>query len=106
MTVVETPVELVALSEVRRAVRTGVARRVRELAGVSQAELARALGVTPAAISYFESDDRRPSERVAGPWLGLLIAWAESLRTSDDEAVAEIRRTADLLRAIGGRSRP
>jgi transcriptional regulator with XRE-family HTH domain len=77
---------------------------VRELAGVSQGELARALGVTPASISYYESGDRQPSARVAWPYLDALCAWAESLRDSEDEAVVELRRASDLLVAIGSRA--
>ena len=96
----EGPLDLVALSELRRAARSGVARRARQLAGVSQGELARALGVTPASISYYERGRRQPSPRVAGPYLATLCGWAESLRGSDDAAIEELRRTAKLLDAM------
>jgi transcriptional regulator with XRE-family HTH domain len=106
MTVSEKPLDLVVLSELRRATRSGAARRVRELAGISQSELARVLGVTPASVSLYESGLRVPSERVARPYVEALCRWAESLRASEDGAVLELLGTAELLDAIqGGASR-
>jgi len=82
--VVASPIDLVLLSELRRATRSGAARRVRELARISQAELARTLGVSPPTISYYESGSKQPSERVARPYLEVLCRWAVSLRESED----------------------
>jgi transcriptional regulator with XRE-family HTH domain len=104
MTVSETPLDLVVLSELRRATRSGAARRVRELAGVSQSELARVLAVTPSSVSFYESGDRVPSERVARPYVEALCAWAKSLRASGDSAVLELLRTAELLDRIEERA--
>jgi len=53
--------ELELLIEVRAAVQGGRAARVRELAGLSQAEVAALVGVTPAAISRWEAGERRPT---------------------------------------------
>jgi transcriptional regulator with XRE-family HTH domain len=53
--------ELELLIEVRTAVQSGRAARVRELAGLSQAEVAALVGVTPAAISRWEAGERRPT---------------------------------------------
>jgi DNA-binding XRE family transcriptional regulator len=101
MTAIEFPVDLVVLSEARRATRSGAARRVRELALVSQGELARTLGVSAPTISYWESGAKAPSERLAGAYIQLLCRWARSLREKDDDAVAELLRTAELLERLG-----
>ena len=77
---------------------------MRELAGISQSELARVLGVTPASVSLYESGLRVPSERVARPYVEALCRWAESLRDSKDSAVLELLRTAELRDAIEGRA--
>lgn len=57
--------EIVAISSGRRAASDGALRRARVEAGLSQAELARALDVTPAAVSRWESGARRPRSTVA-----------------------------------------
>jgi transcriptional regulator with XRE-family HTH domain len=95
------PLDLVRLAEVRRAARSGAARRLRELAGVSQGELAAALGVTPSAISYYEAGKRRPSAVIAERWATALLGWASALADSDNEAVRELLGTAELLRDLG-----
>ena len=95
-----TPTALVRLSEIRRAARSGTARRLRELAGVSQAELAEALGVSAPAVSYYENGARRPSAHVADRWATALLGWATALAASDDEAVQDVLRTAELLRSL------
>lgn len=56
-----TKAELTLLIEARAAVKSGRAARVRELAGLSQADVAQLVGVTPAAISRWESGERRPT---------------------------------------------
>lgn len=101
MPVAESPVDLVVLSEARRATRSGAARRVRELARISQGELSRALGVSAPTISYWEGGHKEPSPRLAGPYIQLLCCWAHSLRESDDPAVQELQRTAELLERLG-----
>lgn len=53
--------ELQLLIEARAAVNSGRAARIRELAGLSQAEIAELVGVTPAAISRWEAGERRPT---------------------------------------------
>ena len=50
--------DLQLLIEVRQAIATGRAARVRELAGLSQAEVASLVGVTPAAVSRWEAGIR------------------------------------------------
>lgn len=49
------------LIEVRAAVRSGRARRLRELSGLSQAEVAQIAGVSEPAISRWEAGERRPT---------------------------------------------
>ena len=49
------------LIEARAAAGNGRAARIRELAGLSQAEVADLIGVTPAAISRWEAGERRPT---------------------------------------------
>jgi DNA-binding transcriptional regulator YiaG len=53
--------DLDLLIEVRAAINSGRAARVRELAGLSQSEVAQLVGVTPAAISRWEAGERRPT---------------------------------------------
>jgi len=101
MTVAESSVDLVVLSEVRRATRSGAARRVRELARISQGELSRALGISAPTVSYWEGGHKLPSERLASPYVRLLCRWARSLTESDDPAVQELQRTAELLERLG-----
>ncbi|MBA3400351.1 MAG: helix-turn-helix transcriptional regulator [Actinobacteria bacterium] len=101
MPVAESPVDLVVLSEVRRATRSGAARRVRELARISQGELSRTLGISAPTVSYWESGSKDPSQRLAGPYVRFLCRWARSLRESDDSAVQELLRTAELLERLG-----
>jgi len=53
--------ELLLLSEARQLAASGRGRQIRESAGVSQSELAAAIGVTIAGISKWESGQRRPT---------------------------------------------
>ncbi len=61
------------LIEVRQAIATGRAKRVRELSGLSMSELARRVGVRPATVSRWESGHRRPAGDAA-------LAYGRALR--------------------------
>lgn len=52
--------------------RTGVARVVREAAGLSRSDIARELGVSTNAIRMWENGDRRPRVEVASQYAALL----------------------------------
>jgi transcriptional regulator with XRE-family HTH domain len=65
--------DLKLLIEGRSAVETGRGPQLRELAGLTQAEVAELVGVTPAAISRWEAGSRVPS----GP---SAITYAKTLR--------------------------
>jgi transcriptional regulator with XRE-family HTH domain len=67
------PQELSLLIEGRAAVTSGRGTRIRETAGLSQSELARLVGVTPAAISRWEAGERTPSGESA-------VSYAKALR--------------------------
>jgi DNA-binding transcriptional regulator YiaG len=60
------------LIEVRAAVRSGRARQLREEAGVSQAEVAAAVGVTRACVSRWEAGARKPTGAAAQRYARLL----------------------------------
>lgn len=49
-------------------------RRVRERLGVSQGEVARALGVAPSTISRYESGERTPRRQLLASYVELLDA--------------------------------
>lgn len=70
--------ELALIIEARDAARSGRAARLRRAAGVSQSELAAAVGVTPSAISRWESGRRYPRAEAAA-------AYARALRTLASE---------------------
>jgi transcriptional regulator with XRE-family HTH domain len=65
--------QLVKQAKFRRLPPTDERRRIRESAGVTQAELGVALGVSSAAIARWENGSRRPGRRVAQ-------SYAEALR--------------------------
>lgn len=65
--------ELSLLIEVRDAAQSGRARRLRLAAGLAQADIAGAIGVTPAAVTRWEAGDRRPHGAPA-------VAYAQLLR--------------------------
>jgi DNA-binding XRE family transcriptional regulator len=73
--------QLALLVEARKAVRSGQAARTRRAAGLSQAELAQAVGVSAPAISRWESGKRQPHGRAA-------IRYAQVLRMLDAGRVA------------------
>jgi transcriptional regulator with XRE-family HTH domain len=60
------------VSWVRHLGRTGGARVIREGAGFSASEIARQLGVSPAAVSRWERGERVPRGEVAEQWAHLL----------------------------------
>jgi transcriptional regulator with XRE-family HTH domain len=60
------------VSWVRRLARSGGARVIREGAGFSASEIARELGVSPAAVSRWERGERVPREAAAERWAALL----------------------------------
>jgi DNA-binding transcriptional regulator YiaG len=64
--------EALLLVRARRAVEDGSARRIREAAGLSQSEVARICGVTPAAVARWEQNERRPRGAAAIVYARLL----------------------------------
>jgi DNA-binding XRE family transcriptional regulator len=56
--------ELAAVVEMRHLVANGRAAEIRRLAGATQADVARAVGCSPAAISLWESARRVPSSKL------------------------------------------
>jgi transcriptional regulator with XRE-family HTH domain len=65
MPVAQTPEAVLSLVELRAAIASGRVREIRQKARLSQAELAKALGVTPAAVSRWESRQRQPKGEAA-----------------------------------------
>lgn len=65
--------ELSLLIEGRTACTTGRGSRLRREAGLNQSDMARLVGVTPAAISRWETGERTPSGDCA-------VAYARALR--------------------------
>jgi DNA-binding transcriptional regulator YiaG len=68
------------LAEVRRLARSGEARRIRVDSGLSESEIAAAVGVSTAAISRWETALRRPTGRAALAYRRLLVKLMESQR--------------------------
>jgi transcriptional regulator with XRE-family HTH domain len=67
----------------RRATTSGRAAQIRVLAGVTQAEVARELGVTPACVSRWENNSRRPHGELAARYGRLLAALALEIAHED-----------------------
>jgi transcriptional regulator with XRE-family HTH domain len=65
-------VDVQQVTWVRRLARTGNARTLRESAGLSISEVARELGVSPAAVSRWERGQRVPRGASAERWARLL----------------------------------
>lgn len=57
--------DILAISRARTHVADGSLKTVREQAQLSQADLARALGVSQACVSRWESQERQPNSPVA-----------------------------------------
>jgi DNA-binding transcriptional regulator YiaG len=73
--------DLGLVMEARETARSGRGERLRLAAGLSQGELAAAIGVTPACISRWEAGDRRPRGAAA-------VAYAQLLRELAERMVA------------------
>ena len=77
---------MTVLVEARRIARSGQARTLREKAGLSLAEVARGVGVTPTAVWRWEKGLARPSGEPAVAYGRLLVSLAQG--TSDRREVA------------------
>jgi DNA-binding XRE family transcriptional regulator len=75
--------ELSLLIEGRTAASTGRGERLREAAGLNQSELARLVGVTPAALNRWEAGARTPNG-------GCAIAYAKALRKIAQEIAVNV----------------
>jgi DNA-binding transcriptional regulator YiaG len=73
---------LTLLLEARDAAQGGRARRLRQAAGVSQAEIARTVGVDPSCLSRWEAGRRRPGGDAAVRWALVLRDLAAYLGSS------------------------
>ena len=71
--------DLSLLIEAREAAASGRAARLRRAAGLSQREVARAVGVTPGCITRWELGERRPTGAVAAEYGRVLREIAEGL---------------------------
>jgi transcriptional regulator with XRE-family HTH domain len=89
-------VELIV--EARELLRSGRAARIRIEAGLSQSELARALGVSPGAVCRWEAGSRLPREREAVRFARLnrqLSAMVASLRSDEPVVAGSVASPAD-----------
>lgn len=68
----ENPIDLIRLSRIRRLIRSGEAREIRESACISRQEIASALGVRVQAIGTWENDGVSPRIPTAMRYLDLL----------------------------------
>jgi DNA-binding transcriptional regulator YiaG len=80
--------DLELLIEARRAARTGSGVALREVAGLSQGELARAAGINPATLSRWESRERKPTGPAAIRYARVLRVLRSRLAPETREAVA------------------
>ncbi len=79
--------DLVALAAARRAAADGSAQRLRKAAGLTQREIASAVGVTPAAVGMWERGERVPRGLEALAYARLLAALAAAaLKLAGDAA--------------------
>jgi DNA-binding transcriptional regulator YiaG len=74
------------LSRVRHLARTGEARRLRVLSDLTQADIARSVGVTGATVSCWESGKYRPTGSAALAYGRLLTALAALHRGDHGDA--------------------
>src|SRR4051794_32023205 len=93
--------EVVVTALARRAAASRAARRVRVLAGTSQAELGAACGVDSASVYHWEARKRRARGPLAVAYVETLVELARGLRDDgvDDEAVAEFIAWGERLDA-------
>lgn len=70
--------QVLQLTEARRLLHTGEARDIRQAAGLSLDEIARACGVTPGAVSRWEQGERRPTGEAAVSFASLLMKIRET----------------------------
>lgn len=64
--------DAVEIAKARDLIRTGLGRTIRERAGLSQSELARALGVDNGTVNKWESRQRRPRGEAAQRYAQLM----------------------------------
>jgi transcriptional regulator with XRE-family HTH domain len=78
------------LARVRAICRSGAARRVREAAGLTKAEVGRGSGVSGPAVSRWEGGSRAPTGAEALRYLKLLekLAALTGVSLDDDDRVA------------------
>ena len=76
------------LSAARRWAKNGTARRVRELAEVTQAEIAEVVGVEPSAVAHWEAGQRTPGGDAAKTYARTLVALGVAL----PGGIAEVER--------------
>jgi transcriptional regulator with XRE-family HTH domain len=67
-------VDVLLLAETREAVSTGAASKLREAARLSQADVARAIGVSPSTVSRWEAGERLPRGKAARRYAEFLNA--------------------------------
>lgn len=71
--------EVTLLAEARDAARSGRGAHLRRAAGISQAEMAAAVGVTASCVCRWEAGERRPGGDVAPSYARTLRALAEGM---------------------------
>ncbi len=79
MTAVADRSDLILLVEAREAARSGRGARLRTVAGLSQAELAAAIGVSGPCISRWEAGGRQPRGLAALAYARMLRELAEQV---------------------------
>jgi DNA-binding transcriptional regulator YiaG len=74
------PDDLFAISQARTALRTGRMQALRERAQLTQADIARAVGVSQGEVCRWESLQRRPGRRMAERLGHLMLALEDAER--------------------------
>lgn len=94
--------------EARDLAQSGCGRRIRVASGLSQAEVAAAIGVSPVAISRWEAGERRPRGAGAVAYARLLRDLAARMvaapSPNDDAPAGQSERvvTASTAAGVGG----
>jgi transcriptional regulator with XRE-family HTH domain len=91
--------QLVELTAARHLLLTGEARRVRLANHLSQAELAAQIGVSPAAVSRWESGTRRPVGRPAIAYANFLCALQVVRAMEIDSMPRQLAETSEAASA-------